>query len=93
MMYSLFEYNDDKSQSNRDKHGIDFDQAQVLWRDEQLACLPSNVSTDEERLLFIGKIEDKHWTAIATPRGQALRIISVRRSRKNEVNVYESRRY
>lgn len=85
-----FEYDEEKSLANKDKHGIDFAQAANLWEDDRLICLQSKVKTDEERLLFIGKITTKHWTAIATQRGDCLRIISVRRSRKNEVNLYES---
>ncbi|MET4696454.1 BrnT family toxin [Endozoicomonas lisbonensis] len=85
-----FEYDEAKSLTNKDKHGIDFDEATTLWEDDKLVCLPSKVKTDEKRLLFIGQIGTKHWTAIATKRGESLRIISVRRSRKNEVDIYES---
>ena len=85
-----FEYDIAKSHANRDKHGIDFDEASSLWQDSNLICLPSTVKTDELRLLFIGQIKSKHWTAIVTQRGDSLRIISVRRSRKSEVDLYES---
>lgn len=32
----------------------------------------------------------KHWTAVWTPRGEKTRIISVRRARDKEVQLYES---
>nr|WP_234837907.1 BrnT family toxin [Sinorhizobium medicae] len=32
----------------------------------------------------------KHWTAVFTYRGTAIRIISVRRARKQEIEHYES---
>ena len=60
-----FEYDIAKSHANRDKYGIDFDEALALWKDSNLVCLPSTVKTDELRLLFIGQIKSKHWTAIA----------------------------
>ena len=85
-----FEYDEAKSRTNMDKHGIDFDEAMALWEDCKLVCLQSKVKTDEVRLLFIGQINTKHWTAIVTRRGENIRIISVRRSRKNEVSIYES---
>ena len=78
-----------KSLSNKNKHGIDFVEAQKLWDDLSLLELPTN-NKDEERHLAIGKIDDKFWSGIFTYRGDKVRIISIRRSRKNEVNAYES---
>jgi len=34
-------------------------------------------------------MEDKYWTATYTVRGHAIRIISVRRSREKEVDLYD----
>lgn len=84
-----FEYDPLKSQGNLSKHGIDFEVAQRLWEDVRRVELQAN-STVEPRSLIIGKIEDKHWSAIVTYRNDAVRIISVRRSRENEVGLYES---
>jgi len=84
-----FEYDPIKSASNLLKHGIDFDQAQVLWDDPWVLEAPARTS-DEQRFLTIGKIEDKHWAVIWTPRGDAVRIISARRARKEEIDHYES---
>ena len=84
-----FEFDDKKSKSNLAKHGIDFEQAQLLWNDSELLEIPVNTE-DEARYLIIGKIADKHWSAIITYRSENIRIISVRRSRKEEVSLYES---
>ena len=86
---NLFEFDDKKSKSNLAKHGIDFEQAQLLWNDSDLLEIPANTD-DEARYLIIGKIVDKHWSAIITYRSEIIRIISVRRSRKEEVSLYES---
>jgi uncharacterized DUF497 family protein len=40
--------------------------------------------------MLVGKMGQKHWSAIFTYRGEAVRIISVRRARKEEVDAYES---
>nr|WP_235675765.1 BrnT family toxin [Aliivibrio fischeri] len=45
---------------------------------------------DEPRYIVIAMLNGKHWTGVITYRGQNIRIISVRRSRKGEVKVYES---
>ena len=84
-----FEYDPNKSQLNLDKHGIDFDAAQQLWLDDNLIEIQANTS-DEPRSLVIGKIAGKHWSAVITHRTPNIRIISVRRSRKSEVALYES---
>jgi uncharacterized DUF497 family protein len=84
-----FEFDDKKSASNKMKHGIDFEQAQRLWDDPDLIEIPVRTS-DEPRFLVIGRICGKHFSGIITYRGDKIRIISVRRSRKEEVNIYES---
>jgi uncharacterized DUF497 family protein len=83
-----FEYDPDKNRINRDKHGIDFNESRALWNDPGMIEVPV-ATTDEPRYLVIGKIDGKHWTAVATLRGERIRIISVRRSRNNEVILYE----
>lgn len=84
-----FEYDNLKSTSNLKKHGIDFVAAQELWIDPELIELRVK-SDDEPRFLVIGIIAKKYWTAVITYRGNSIRIISVRRSRKKEVELYES---
>ena len=84
-----FEFDPSKSERNREKHGIDFVDAQLLWLDDMLLEIPARTS-DEPRFLTIGKIGDKHWSAVVTYRQDRIRIISVRRSRTEEVEIYES---
>ena len=84
-----FEFDDKKSLANLEKHGIDFVAAQQLWADPDLIEIEAR-STDEPRALVIGAIEDKIWSAVITYRGEIIRIISVRRSRKAEIDIYES---
>lgn len=85
----LFEFDTRKSQSNLEKHGIDFVQAQLLWLDPDLVEIPAKTA-DEPRYLVIGKIGANHWSAVITYRSENIRIISVRRSRVEEVKLYES---
>jgi len=84
-----FEYDPEKSSANKIKHGIDFEEAQALWADPALVEIPARV-TDEPRWVVIGMISDKHWSAVMTRRGDNVRLISVRRSRDEEVKIYES---
>ena len=84
-----FEFDAEKSDSNREKHGIDFVEAQCLWNDPMLLEIPAKTE-DEPRFLVIGQIEGKHWSAVITYRGSSVRLISVRRARTEEVAFYES---
>jgi uncharacterized DUF497 family protein len=83
-----FEYDEQKSLTNMHKHGIDFVEAQRLWADSELVEIQAK-TTEEPRFLVIGRVDGKHWSAVITYRGEAIRIISVRRSRKAEVAIYE----
>ncbi len=82
-----FEYDFAKSEANKRKHGLDFEEAQLLWHDENLLILPLRF-TDEMRHACIGQIHGKMWTAIITYRKSVTRIISVRRAHKDEEKAY-----
>ena len=84
-----FEFDPRKSAANLEKHGIDFVEAQRLWEDPDLLEIPARTE-DEPRWLIIGRIDAKLWSAVITSRSDAIRIISVRRSRDDEVALYES---
>ena len=84
-----FEFDSVKSQINKSKHGIDFEKAKALWNDASRVEIQA-ISTNEPRFMAIGIIDGKHWSAIVTYRNFVARIISVRRSRENEVKLYGS---
>jgi uncharacterized protein len=73
----------------KEKHGIDFVEAQLIWEDIDRIEIPARTD-DEPRYLVIGRIERKYWSAIITYRSEKVRIISVRRSRNEEIAIYES---
>ena len=83
-----YEYDPEKSRSNKVKHGIDFEEAQALWADTYALRLDARSDT-EPRYAVIGRIDDVLWTAFFTCRKEAARIISVRRARKQEMKIYE----
>ena len=84
-----FEFDKRKSGINNKKHGIDFIEAQALWNDPDRIEIPAK-TVDENRFLIIGKILNKCWSTIITYRNEKVRIISARRSRKEEIEIYES---
>ncbi|MCP4592928.1 MAG: BrnT family toxin [bacterium] len=84
-----FEFDSRKSRANKEKHGIDFVEAQELWDDPDLIEIPAATS-DEERFIVVAQVLEKHWSGVITYRDERIRIISVRRSRPEEVMLYES---
>jgi len=86
-----FEFDPRKSDGNKNKHGLDFYEAEALWDDPDLIEIPVKTS-DEPHYLVVGKILGKHWSGIITYRSDKIRIISVRRARKEEIDIYESER-
>ena len=84
-----FEYDKRKSDSNELKHGINFEDAQLLWTDPDRVQIPAR-DVDEPRFMMIGKINNRYWSAIFTYRDENIRLISVRSSRTEEIEIYES---
>ncbi len=83
-----FEYDPVKSRSNLGKHGVGFEEAKALWKDEDRLELPAR-SVTENRYVLLARMHGKVWAAFFTRRGGAIRIISVRRARKHEAKLYD----
>lgn len=85
----IYEYDENKSLSNKQKHGIDFEEAKLLWKDDRMLEIETSYE-DEVRFINIGRIGTKFYTIVTTYREDNIRIISARRSRKKEIEIYES---
>ncbi len=85
-----FEYDDNKSKINKEKHGINFVEAQNLWQNENALVVLANIIGDETRYALISVFKSKCYVAIFTLRNETHRIISVLRCRKNEEKYYEN---
>jgi len=87
----MFEFDPNKSKSNKQKHGIDFYTARRLWKDPRRVEIPARW-VDEPRFLIIASMGKEIWSAIYTVRNERIRIISVRKARGNEKEIYHSSR-
>jgi hypothetical protein len=85
----MFEFDKNKSRSNKVKHGIDFTMAMKLWNDPNRLEIPAQW-VNESRYLLIAVLEEEYWSAVFTKRNNKIRIISVRKSRKYEKEIYNS---
>ncbi len=82
-----FEFDVTKSKANREKHGIDFIEAQHLWEDEDRIEIPARTE-DEPRYVLIAVHRRKLWSAFFTYRNGSTQLISVRRARTEERELY-----
>ena len=85
----MFEFDKNKSESNKNKHGIGFDTAKKLWEDPNRVEIPARW-VNESRYILIAWLDDELWTAVYTIRNKNTRIISVRKSRRDEKEIYDS---
>ena len=83
------EFEKQKSESFKRKHRINCVEAQALLDDSDRIEIPARIEV-ETRILVSGKISGKHWSALISYRGENVQIISVRRSGKAEIDMYES---
>ncbi|MBF0106257.1 MAG: BrnT family toxin [Deltaproteobacteria bacterium] len=82
-----FEFDLNKSRLNKIKHGVDFNQAQLIWDGP---CIEFSAKSEfENRFALIGPIDHILYTCIFTLRSGNIRIISCRRSRPKEKKLYE----
>jgi uncharacterized protein len=82
-----FEFDPQKSETNKAKHGIDFVEAQEFWKSKDVLLGAKDAL--EKRYMVIGRSGSEHWSAIITYRGGTIRIISVRKSTLSEIETYE----
>ena len=84
-----FEYDSNKSVINKQKHGVDFEEARTIWSNINV-ILPA-ITEGEKRHMIIGKIKISLFSCIFTIRDKKIRIISCRRSRKKERDIYHEK--
>jgi uncharacterized protein len=86
-----YEWDTDKAESNRRKHGVSFEEAETVFDDELLETFPdTRHSDDEERYISIGVSKDgRLLIVIHTDRDEVVRIISCREATTAERRAYE----
>jgi uncharacterized protein len=88
LVLRTFEWDDQKNELNRVKHGIDFDDAIEIFYGPII--LRRSDRKDEERWIAVGKSQDRTISVIFTRRTEAIRIISARHPRQDEERAYRN---
>ena len=83
-----FEWDEDKNRLNREKHGISFETAAFVFRDEYyIEMYDFEHSIDEDRYIAIGMVGDLLFV-VFTERGENIRLISARLATESERRLY-----
>lgn len=87
----LFEWDTEKARKNIKIHGVSFDEASTTFKDTLSLTIHDPLHSDkEDRFILIGNsCKNRLLVVIHTERGEKIRIISARKTTKNERKLYE----
>ncbi len=90
-MSVTFEWDEEKAESNLEKHGVSFEEAATAFGDTLSVTIPDPAHSEGEiRFLLIGVTTDQRMVVVAhTERGDNIRIINARPAKRKEVRDYE----
>jgi uncharacterized DUF497 family protein len=88
----LLEFDEAKSARNLKERGIGFERFGDIDFDTALTIEDKRRNYGEQRLRVLAFIDDRLHTAVITPRGEWIRVISLRRANKREELTYAKER-
>ena len=89
---ALIDFDPAKSARNERERGIAFERFADMDFDTAVAIEDSRKDYGEQRLRVLGRIDGKLHAAVITPRGETIRVISLRRANKREERAYAKER-
>ena len=88
-----FEWDENKNEINKRKHGLSFEEAEEVFEDENAILFDDpDHSMDEDRFLIIGTLRSSKICIVShcyRDNDNVIRLISARAATKNEQRVYE----
>lgn len=85
-----FEWDNEKNNTNIEKHGIDFADVGAIFDNPVLEFEDDRKDYGEKRFFGIGIVKDLEISVAYTKRKNNIRMISARRARKDERQKYRS---
>ncbi|MBN4667222.1 BrnT family toxin [Pandoraea nosoerga] len=83
------EFDPTKDQSNREKHGLSLALAEAFEFETALIEIDDRRDYAEERFVALGLIDTRVHVMVFTVRGEAIRVISLRKANRREVKRYD----
>ena len=91
VVFGDFEWDPEKAEANRVKHGVSFEEAASVFLDLDYLALPDTQHADRFIALGYSKLA-RLLVVVHCERGERIRIISARRATRREHDAYEQRR-
>lgn len=86
-----FEWDDEKARSNREKHGVSFEEAKAVFRDiDRLEFIDDRIDYGEDRIIAIGSGKNSVLAIVYVVRAERIRIISARTASREERDEYQT---
>jgi uncharacterized DUF497 family protein len=89
---ALIDFDPLKSATNERERGIAFERFADMDFETAIAIEDTRKDYGERRLRVLGTIDGKLHAAVITPRGETIRVISLRRANKREERAYAEER-
>lgn len=87
-----YEWDEAKNRGNRDKHGLDFADAEQVFTGRCVSFIDDRFDYGEKRLVTLGMLAGRIVVMAHAPRGQEVtRIISMRKANRREQKIYQKR--
>jgi uncharacterized DUF497 family protein len=86
-----FEWDPAKNRSNFSKHGFHFEDAELVFAGLSFTFEDRRLDYGETRLITIGLLEGRAVVITHSMRGEATRIISMRKANRREQKIYQER--
>lgn len=84
-------WDDSKGASNLQKHGLSFEDANIVFSGECVTFEDDRNDYGEARYITLGALEGRVVVLIHTQRNEATRIISMRKANEREQKIYQKR--
>ena len=86
-----FEWNEKKNQINYEKHGLRFEDAELVFESKTISFKDDREDYGEERFITLGELKNRVVVVVHTQRDLLTRIISMRKANEREKKIYFKR--
>ncbi len=86
-----FEWDKKKNQLNYEKHGLSFEDAELVLASKTITFEDDREDYGEERFITLGELKSRVIVVVHTQRNFVTRIISMRKANEREKKIYFKR--
>lgn len=87
----MYDWDEEKNQENLEKHGLSFEDAELVFRGPCVTFDDDRFDYDEDRFLTLGLLQSRVVLIAYTWREERIRIISMRKATRREQEIYQKR--